>query len=92
MVLFAQQPDGGLILLPSGNLAIENSDLVIALAARYRLPALYPYRFIPMAGGLMSYDPDVKELCRGAASYVGPHSPRRQAWRASCASPDEIST
>jgi putative ABC transport system substrate-binding protein len=67
---FAQHPDGGLIVLPSASLALEHLDLLITLAARHLLPAIYPYRLLASAGGLMSYDTDVRELYRRAASYV----------------------
>src|SRR5215472_2707886 len=66
---FAKEPNGGLIGLP-GNPSIENSDLIIALAARYRLPAMYTHRFSAPAGGLMSYDTDIVDLWRRAANYV----------------------
>jgi putative ABC transport system substrate-binding protein len=65
---FAKEP-GGLIGLP-GNPSIGNSDLIIALAARYRLPAMYTHRFSTPAGGLMSYDTDIVDLWRRAANYV----------------------
>ena len=50
---FARSSNGGLILTASG-LAFVHSDLIIALAARYKLPAVYPYAGLP-DGGLMSY-------------------------------------
>jgi len=45
-------------------------DVIIALAARYRLPAVYPYRFFVAAGGLISYGPDTVDQYRRAAGYV----------------------
>jgi putative tryptophan/tyrosine transport system substrate-binding protein len=51
---FAQQPNGALIVVPNP-LTILERDLIIALAARYRLPAVYPYRFFARSGGLISY-------------------------------------
>jgi putative ABC transport system substrate-binding protein len=51
---FAREPDGALIVLPNPITQLH-LDLTIALAARYRLPAIYPYRFYPASGGLMSY-------------------------------------
>jgi ABC-type uncharacterized transport system substrate-binding protein len=66
---FAQEPNGGLAVLPSLT-TLENRDLVIALAARHRLAAVYPYRFFVLAGGLMSYGTDLVEQSRQAASYV----------------------
>ena len=45
-------------------------DLIIALAARHQLPAVYPYRFFVAAGGLISYGPDITDQYRQAAGYV----------------------
>ena len=66
---FARSPNGGLILTGSG-LAILHRDLVIALAARHKLPAVYYERFYVAAGGLISYGSDRIELYRLAAGYV----------------------
>ena len=66
---FAAQPNSGLVLLPSQTVLL-NRDLLIALAARHRLPAVYPYRPFVAAGGLMSYGIDLVEHTRQAASYV----------------------
>jgi putative tryptophan/tyrosine transport system substrate-binding protein len=66
---FAREPNGGLVLLPDSS-SLSHRDLVIALAARHRLPAVYPYRFFVTAGGLMSYDTDVVDQYRQAASHV----------------------
>ena len=49
---------------------IVHRHAIITLAARYRLPAVYPYRFFTTSGGLMSYGIDPNELFRRAASYV----------------------
>jgi putative ABC transport system substrate-binding protein len=65
---FARQPNGGLILLPGT--PTEHRDLVIALAARYRIPAVYYSRSFVAAGGLMSYGTDIPDQSRQAASYV----------------------
>ena len=51
-------------------LPISNRDLVVALAARYRLPAVYAWREFVAAGGLLSYGTNFVELFRQAASYV----------------------
>ena len=61
--------DGGLLVLPSGTTTLHR-DLVVALAARYRLPSVYPFRFYVTAGGLMSYSTDLVDQSRRAASYV----------------------
>jgi putative ABC transport system substrate-binding protein len=66
---FAKEPDGGLLALP-GPPARDHGDLIIGLAARYRLPAMYTYRFSAKRGGLMSYDTDNIAQFQGAASYV----------------------
>ena len=66
---FARGSNGGLIVMPTG-LAIGHRDLVIALAARHRLPAVYALRPFVTTGGLISYGPDSIEPYRGAASYV----------------------
>jgi ABC-type uncharacterized transport system substrate-binding protein len=65
---FAREPNGGLVVLPGT--PIEHRDLVIALTARHRLPAVYPFRFFVAAGGLMSYGTDFVDQSRQAASYV----------------------
>src|SRR5262249_12620176 len=51
---FARVPDGGLVVLPDSTTQIHR-DLIIALAARYKLPAAYNFRIFVLAGGLMSY-------------------------------------
>jgi putative tryptophan/tyrosine transport system substrate-binding protein len=66
---FGKEPNGGLIGLP-GSPSNSSSDLIIALAARYRLPVMYTHRFSTSAGGLMSYDTDITDLWRRSASYV----------------------
>jgi len=66
---FARAPNGGLIVT-AGTAATIHSELIIALAARLRLPAIYPYRFYVTAGGLISYGPDLVEPYRSAAGYV----------------------
>ena len=66
---FAAKPDGGLIVLPHPS-TIENRTLIIAQAARHRLPAVYPYRYFATSGGMISYGIDQLDQWRGAASYV----------------------
>jgi putative ABC transport system substrate-binding protein len=65
----ARVPNGGLVLPPDAT-TIVNRDLIIALAARYRLPAVYALRDFVVAGGLMAYSSDIIEQNRQAASYV----------------------
>ncbi len=66
---FADKGPGGLVV-PSSSLAIGHRDLIVALAARYRLPTVYPFRLFVSAGGLISYGPDLIEPYRQAAGYV----------------------
>jgi len=66
---FASQPDGGLIVTPHSNIPANRGSLIL-LAARHRLPAVYPFRYYAAEGGLMSYGPDQIDQWRGAATYV----------------------
>jgi putative ABC transport system substrate-binding protein len=61
--------DGGLMTLPDFSTGIHR-ELIIALAARHRVPGVYHYRFFAASGGLMSYGIDITEQFREAASYV----------------------
>jgi putative ABC transport system substrate-binding protein len=66
---FARVSNGGLVVLPDISNAFHR-DLIIALAARHRIPAVYYHRGFVAAGGLMSYGNDLVDLFRQAASYV----------------------
>jgi ABC-type uncharacterized transport system substrate-binding protein len=66
---FARAPNGGLIVPPSAP-AFVHRDLMITLAARHKLPAVYNERFFVAAGGLISYGADVIDQYRQAAGYV----------------------
>jgi putative ABC transport system substrate-binding protein len=66
---FARVPNGGLVLIPDVSTAVHR-NLIIALAARHRLPAVYWDRSSVAAGGLMSYGNDLVDVFRQAASYV----------------------
>jgi putative ABC transport system substrate-binding protein len=66
---FARGSNGGLIVTSSG-LAAVHRELIITLAARYRLPAVYSYRYFATGGGLLSYGPDPIDQYRRAAGYV----------------------
>ena len=66
---FARGLNGGLIVT-AGALTISHRQPIISLAARHKLPAVYPARFHVTAGGLISYGPDVIDQFRRAASYV----------------------
>jgi putative tryptophan/tyrosine transport system substrate-binding protein len=61
--------DGGIIVLP-GPAPSSRRDRIIALAEQHRLPAVYPFRYWVLSGGLASYGIDNIELYRLAASYV----------------------
>jgi putative ABC transport system substrate-binding protein len=69
MAAQAQQPSTGLIVMPDGFLNDHRVEL-ISLAARYGLPTIYPWRFFPELGGLMSYGSEQRDLFRLAATYV----------------------
>jgi putative tryptophan/tyrosine transport system substrate-binding protein len=69
MAAFAQERNGGLIVVVN-SVAIVHHELIASLAARHRLPAIYPYRFYVEAGGLVSYGPNLVEQYRRAAAYV----------------------
>jgi putative ABC transport system substrate-binding protein len=66
---FARPPNGGLIVTAAGGLSTRRS-LIITLAARHRLPAVYPFRYYVADGGLISYGPDSIGPYRRAAGYV----------------------
>jgi putative ABC transport system substrate-binding protein len=67
--VFAHEPNGGLIVLNSVASSIHHK-LITELAARFRLPAIYPYRFFVADGGLVSYGIDNHDLWQKAAGYV----------------------
>ena len=67
--IFAREANGGLMVLPDVS-TTNYRDLIIALAARHRLPAVYPFRYFAASGGLMSYGSDLADVYRRAASYV----------------------
>jgi putative tryptophan/tyrosine transport system substrate-binding protein len=66
---FARSPNGGLIVT-SSSLAFIHHELIIMLAARHKLPAVYNNRFFVTSGGLVSYGPDRIDQFRRAAGYV----------------------
>ena len=69
LAIFARGSDLGLLVTTSA-LAVTHRDLIVALATRYRLPAVYPLRLFAVTGGLMSYGPDIVDQYRQAAGYV----------------------
>ena len=66
---FAQRPNGGLIVTAS-QFGSNNPGPLVALAARHKLPSVYPFRYFASAGGLMSYGPDQLDEYHRAAAYV----------------------
>ena len=66
---FARSSNGGLVLTASP-FGSNNPAAITGLAARYKLPAVYPFRYFVDAGGLISYGPDLVSQFRPAASYV----------------------
>jgi putative ABC transport system substrate-binding protein len=69
IVIFGSATNGGLIVPPAA-LATSHRDVIIRLAARYRLPAVYPLRIFVIDGGLMSYGPATTDLYWRVASYI----------------------
>ena len=67
LAAFARSPNGGLIVTPT---VAVHRDLIITLAARYKLPAVYTLRYMVTGGGLISYGPALVEQFRQAAEYV----------------------
>jgi putative ABC transport system substrate-binding protein len=65
----AREPNGGMILIPDGFLNVHRDEIIL-LAARYRLPTVYPWRFFAELGGLLSYGSEQIDEFRLAATYV----------------------
>jgi putative ABC transport system substrate-binding protein len=64
-----REPNGGLIVMPDGFVNVHRAQIIM-LAARYRLPAVYPWRFFADAGGLLSYGSDQRDEFLLAATYA----------------------
>jgi len=69
MAGLTREQHGGVLVLPDPFTG-GHHDAMIALAARYSLPAIYPFRFLTAAGGLMSYGVDIEDVYRRLAAYV----------------------
>ena len=67
---FARSSNAGLIITANTSADLHR-ELIISLAARHRLPAVYPFRYYVTSGGLISYGPDLVDPYRRAAGYVG---------------------
>jgi putative ABC transport system substrate-binding protein len=63
------EPNTGLVVMP-GPFALAHREAITSLAARHRLPAVYPYRFFTGLGGLVSYGNDIADNYRRASSYL----------------------
>src|SRR5262245_3273213 len=66
---FAHDPNGGLIVTGSASQLVHRK-LIVTLAARHRLPAVYPFRYMATEGGLIAYGPEIIDQYRRAAQYV----------------------
>jgi putative tryptophan/tyrosine transport system substrate-binding protein len=66
---FAHEPNGG-VIVTAGSSSLTHRELIISLTMRYRLPAVYPFRFYTANGGLASYGPDAIDIYRRSAAYV----------------------
>ena len=71
-------PNGGLIVLPDASTLLHR-DFIIAQAASHRVPTVYGFRVFVDAGGLASYDSDITDHYRQAASYIDRISARHRA-------------
>jgi putative tryptophan/tyrosine transport system substrate-binding protein len=69
VAVHARKPNGGLIAMPDSFMNARRAEIT-SLAARYRLPAVYPYRFYAEHGGLLSYGVDLVDNYRHAATYA----------------------
>jgi putative ABC transport system substrate-binding protein len=69
VVAFSQQPDSALFVTTSARASLHRK-LIIALALKQRMPAMYPFRYWVAEGGLLSYGPDINENYVHAAEYV----------------------
>jgi putative tryptophan/tyrosine transport system substrate-binding protein len=69
VVALGQRSNGGLIVLP-GSLTLRHRSSIIALAAEHRMPAVYPYRYHVLDGGLTAYGPDTIDQYRRAGGYI----------------------
>jgi len=69
VVAFARVPNSGLIIVGTPSVVVHR-NLIITLAARHQLPAVYPFPYFARSGGLISYGPDSIDPYRRAAGYV----------------------
>jgi putative tryptophan/tyrosine transport system substrate-binding protein len=69
LLKLASDPDAGLIVVPD-TFTTNNRDLITSVAARHRVPAVYPFRYFATVGGLLTYGIDATDLFHRSASYV----------------------
>jgi putative ABC transport system substrate-binding protein len=69
VIAFARGPNGGMIVTGSPSQGVHR-ELIISLAARHRLPAVHPFRYMAAGGGLIAYGPDQVDQYRRATSYL----------------------
>ena len=86
---FARPPNGGLIVTASGSATLHR-DLIVTLAARHKLPAVYFDRFFVAAGGLISYGPDLRRPVPARGRLRRPHPQGREAGRPPGAGADQV--
>ena len=86
---FARSGNGGLIVTASP-VANRHRDLIIALAARHRLPAVYPWRYFVTDGGLISYGPDFDRPVPSSGRLRRSHLQGREAGRPAGAGADQV--
>ena len=87
----AREPNSGLIVIADAFTVAYRVEIT-SLAARYRLPAIYPFRLFVEVGGLLSYGPDLIDNFRTAATYVDRILKRREAERASRPDASQVRT
>jgi putative ABC transport system substrate-binding protein len=82
MAGLAGEQGAGLLVLPDTFTRLHR-DVIVALAARYRLPAVYPFRYFAASGGLMSYGIEIEDLFQRSAGYVDRllKAPKRASYR-----------
>ena len=89
LTMFARQPAGGLIAIPD-SFTVQHRDRIIALAARYRLPALYSTPSATPSGGLMAYAVDTRDHDAARGGLCRPHPQGRKAGRPAGAAAGQV--